>query len=468
MSTKKSRAQKVQDSFDQSAQTIEKTGQEVQKGLTDLGKAYMQGLNDAAKAQSEGYNLAQQQYQQRINAGYTQFADIIAGEKARADAAEQEAIDQRKAEQNAARWTGATELAASLANLIAVGGYKASNQQYKSYSQDWMKQAEANWQANRARFDNLRDRQRALQQQLIQLKMNDAGQMLNFGTKMADAAYQHGAAAAEAAYKTSSAPLNVQLSTADKAATLRTQGAVHAAAAEHQQASEAQGWAGLKERQRQFNIGLRMQGRDSEGAYNQEYVDEIKIIQAEGLGTSSKGGGSDGKASGDVYAVTIDGKPTTLRMSKETYGQGIQSGTEELKKDVVDRIVKEMRAKGLKISGEQSWENIVRLTKMKKVRQKKGDKVEEVDNPLYGKEQDIITALNNFSGDSEGFGNDYEVIERYVKDNKSSVNNFNKHLKRLSNSSRTNGERATEAAEAAEASAPSQKKRTWEDDLFGN
>lgn len=228
---------KIKETYNQSAESLEQTGREVSQGLQQAGQQQVDNLNAADAARTGAMNEAQRLYQQRMEQGYNNFADIIAGEKARADQAEKEAIAQREAEQKAARWTGAGELVASIANMLAVGKGNAVNQQYHQYSQDWMRKAEENWRQNRARFDNIRDRQKALEQQLAHMKMNDAGQALNFSTRMADNAYQHGSNVANVRYNTSVAPLNVKQQATKDAAAARTQGVV---AAEN---------AGLHERQ---------------------------------------------------------------------------------------------------------------------------------------------------------------------------------------------------------------------------
>ena len=246
---KKTRQQLAEEAYENQAQSLEQAGQNAADALTSAGQQYAADLNAANQARQDAYNAAQQAYQQRMNEGYTQFADIIAGERRRADLAEQEALAQRAAEQRAARWTGAGELAASVANMIAVGGFNASNQQYKSYSQDWMKQADENWRLNRARIDNMRDRQRALQQQLVQMRMGDAGQALNMATRQADAGYQHGTTAAQTRYQTSSAPVNIQMQAARDAGSDRTQGAMAGINAALQDEHVKQGWARINAEQ---------------------------------------------------------------------------------------------------------------------------------------------------------------------------------------------------------------------------
>ena len=74
-----------------------------------------------------------------------------------------------KAERSATLWTGATELASALANLIGVSR-GAENQQIKLYSEDWMKRAEQNRKDRIRRLDSLNDRRSALEQQIAALQ----------------------------------------------------------------------------------------------------------------------------------------------------------------------------------------------------------------------------------------------------------------------------------------------------------
>lgn len=87
---------------------------------------------------------------------------------------EKEYGDIEKANDRAATWTGLTELAASMANLIGVGQGNAVSQQYHSFSQDWMRKADADIKEHRSKLDDLRNRQRAIRQQYDTLELQMA------------------------------------------------------------------------------------------------------------------------------------------------------------------------------------------------------------------------------------------------------------------------------------------------------
>lgn len=138
-------------------------------------EAQLQANSDALKAaqqQNEADMLAAQQRQQK------DFADIALQYKADYDAAQAEDEALRQQEQKRAVWVGVTEALANLNNLIGVGSFDSSNQQYHSYSKDWMDHADAERRLRRNRLDNIRDRQRAMAQQLAQLRGNQAQQFI--------------------------------------------------------------------------------------------------------------------------------------------------------------------------------------------------------------------------------------------------------------------------------------------------
>jgi len=98
------------------------------------------------------------------------FLDYVQGikddyERERAEG--QARVDEAK---RAARWAGATELASSIANLIAVGNHNAVSQQYKNFSQDWMRKADQEAREHRNRINDLRARQRDTELKMQQIR----------------------------------------------------------------------------------------------------------------------------------------------------------------------------------------------------------------------------------------------------------------------------------------------------------
>ena len=98
------------------------------------------------------------------------FADMLQSMRDEYERQRTEGEQQIKDEQNAAKWTGLTELAASLANMIGVGQGNAVSQTYRPHSQDWMQKADASIKEHRSRMENLRQRQRETELKMAQLR----------------------------------------------------------------------------------------------------------------------------------------------------------------------------------------------------------------------------------------------------------------------------------------------------------
>jgi hypothetical protein len=107
---------------------------------------------------------------QRQNPAFADYVQSIADEQARVENETGGLVD---AERNAAKWTGLTEMAASIANLVGVGQGNAISQQYKSYSQDWMQKADADARDRRNRIQDVRKRQDEIRLKMQQLKSEE-------------------------------------------------------------------------------------------------------------------------------------------------------------------------------------------------------------------------------------------------------------------------------------------------------
>ena len=98
------------------------------------------------------------------------FVQLLQGMKDEYERQRQEGEQQIKDQQNAAKWTGLTELAASLANMIGVGQGNAVSQTYRPHSQDWMQKADASIKEHRSKMQDLRQRQRETELKISQLR----------------------------------------------------------------------------------------------------------------------------------------------------------------------------------------------------------------------------------------------------------------------------------------------------------
>lgn len=355
-----------------------------------LGEAYAQGLADATSQQAEALgtihtdysnaaNAAMQRYQQLQNERHAGLADMLIQQRKDFETQNAQDEEQIRNDVKAARWTGATELAASLANLIGVGSFNAANQQYKQYSQDWMRKADADMRMQRARLDNFRERQRAMQMHINQLKQGDANTALNMAMRQADADRAARIQQADANYKAQLAPLEARYKSG--------------LAAIGEQA---------KGEQQAINIGL----HEDQRAWQERENARNRAVQYSRMNSKTGGrGGSSSRGSGDRYDVTINGRPVVLTMSKQSYEQAIESAAPHLRKDI-------MAAAGFN----GSWSEFTKKVESDKRGRTYSDEVRR-----------MVGAING-SGDDQA---DMAAIARYVKDNSDSVNNFNLHLSRV-------------------------------------
>lgn len=209
---------------EQQAVTTEQAGAELDNALQQAGQQQEEQIAAANVQHAQKLNAAQQAYQDRVNAGYTDFVDILGERKAQTQQAQQEAQQQVEADRKAAKWTGLTELATSLVNLYGVGEMNAAPQQYKPVSQDWMKKADEDLKAGRSRVENLLERERAAKAQLNQLKISDARQAFELAKQQADADLQQQLAKIKRRHDTEVASAKIKADTASNAAGVRAKG----------------------------------------------------------------------------------------------------------------------------------------------------------------------------------------------------------------------------------------------------
>lgn len=336
----------------------------------------------------------------------------------------QQDLELVQADTKAAAWTGATEVAASLANLFFVGSKGAANQQYKAKSQDWMTKAEANLTASRTRIQQARERQRALDLE---------------GKK---------------------AEINARLGMAQYDAQKRKEDAAIAAQqAKHQLEMakfqlDAQYKAGQLDNERY---------KAETDRANKEYLGRLKAIETQANASkayaqagaakaqsgyysakASAAGSGGGKNAALSYDVTIDGKYQTLTMPKGTYEQAVKDGKPEIREDVA------------RMAGFNDWESF--SSAMQRGRTSMPE-YSEIYKALAG------TGMNSV---------DEEKIGRWVNDHRTETNSFNQHLKRVATGSQGYGNapapakpeaaETPETPEAAEAMATAEARTSsWED-----
>lgn len=386
-------SKKILDETEEQRQRRLQQGQEAADIVQQQGEQYVQSVEAAQAAQAAADNAANESYNNVMAKYNNDFAAMVQGESDRIRAEQQQAQQQLKASQNAAKYSGLTELAASVANLIGVGAGNAVSQQYRQYSQDWMRKADQDMREHRLRMDNIRARQNALKQQQLQIQMGQAGQALENARRQADRDFQNNITLAGARRDAAYAPVQARQQAQKEADELYTKGLQTAASQANHEQQLAQSAA-------QFNARMAAQGLNPDGTPNEGLMRGLVAAQARANG---------GTGGGDNYDVVIDGKPVLLSMSKQSYEQGIRTGTSYLKKDLRE---------ALGFNG--SWSDFVDKVRNDRKGRNYGADIHRVVEAIEGTDDDAA---------------DFAAIERYIKDNSDAVNNVNKHLARTANNS---------------------------------
>lgn len=414
---------------------------------THLGYA-----DDAKKAQDQLMQDMADIRQAEANrwANYAGGVEAMIGEREKEIArAQQEAVADYNASQRAAQATGMTHLASSIANLIGVGGFNASNQVYQNPSMDWMKKADQDKFINRQRIDNMRERQRAIQQHLLDIKAQGEGALIGYDREAANIRNQFAMNMAGARRDADLAAARYEAEGAVNAAQAGAQGAQAVASARNQEASLGLQQDRLNAEKDRYAAQMRAQGYNPDGSPNPAYMQEAQVVAGRPVGgtgttrSSASGGGSS--TSGNNYAVTVDGQRIVLGMNTETFNAAMQSGKKDIQQDVMD----EAGFKG-------TWDEFVEAASQSKVGKGKDRK----DNPL-AKYSEIIAALNYNGSDQDEAKSMNAVLEDYVTRNSDTANNFNKHLVNVSNRQRdaVYTSQANQQAVAGAATTPSQQAR---------
>lgn len=280
--------------------TEKKTKKNIGEQITDIYSEYSDAYKANAQQQADALKLANDEFlasqeaaelqrqqqaaatnnkiQDLLNQGYSAQEAMYKASQDRIAKAEAEDVTKYKADLNAAKYSGLTELAASVANMIGVGGHNAANQQYRQYSLDWMRKADQDMHLRRARIDNLRERQRALQQHLSQLKQQNGLTILQQqaaeDAARAKYAQDRNAMVRDAAI----AQAKIIGDANDKAADARLKGqAAGIEAAEQQRQFNArmgEQAASRKMHENQFAAQMRAKGLNANGSLNPDYVKE--------------------------------------------------------------------------------------------------------------------------------------------------------------------------------------------------
>lgn len=429
-------SKKILDETEEQRQRRLQQGQEAADIVQQQGEQYVQSVEAAQAAQAAADNAANESYNNVMAKYNNDFAAMVQGESDRIRAEQQQAQQQLKASQNAAKYSGLTELAASVANLIGVGAGNAVSQQYRQYSQDWMRKADQDMREHRLRMDNIRARQNALKQQQLQIQMGQAGQALENARRQADRDFQNNITLAGARRDAAYAPVQARQQAQKEADELAMRGLQTAASQANQEDARAQGWARIEDARKNDELSRLAAGfvPDGKGGYTYDPEGAAKKLGVKDLTQVTKkssSGGSDNPV-GYNYPVTIDGQQVTLQFkNKESRDNALKTGIGDLRKDMANEAAQRLRTVGYPVSGDLDWDKLVRLAEQKKL-EVKG---QNIDNPLYGWEPATIQALQG-SGDNDM---DYDIIEDYFNRNSQRLNNFNRYLYRASDAQKQYG-----------------------------
>ena len=212
------------------ADELEKKIKDNNEALDQAAAKQMLGFNRNTQALAQAGNNAVEAIKANNAAAEQSMSNQVADIGTQLQNAENEQRDVTRLEGQRNIFGAATEFASALANLWGTSR-GASNQQMKSLSQDWMRQADAARQQRRQRIDNIRERQRAAEQQLAQLKAGNGNNLANIvlanareqagRNDAADAmAYNNAARVAQAEQQGVQQVANLQMHENDKAASL--------------------------------------------------------------------------------------------------------------------------------------------------------------------------------------------------------------------------------------------------------
>jgi len=304
-------AEQIGGAMDQYGQTLEG----INSGVT---QAY-----DNAVAQQQASNIAQEK----------SFADLVAAMKADQNASLQEEDDRIARERKAAAWTGATELATAITNLIGVGAFNSSNQQYRNYSADWMKQADNDARRRLQRVDNIRDRQRQLQLQLSGLRAANANTLARTRIQAAGAQADMARQRAELAYKSAMAQAEAINAGEANASKMGMQAAQQdAAAAQRKQEIAAQNWRSQQQVEAQMALKGYRKGPDGNWQYDATLAAPTAANKDKRIAYNFKGTATDGT----TETLYID--PEVLLENVKANSANFNDLPDDLQKDV-DMIV---------------------------------------------------------------------------------------------------------------------------------
>jgi hypothetical protein len=165
-------------------------------------------------------------YTDAVNANAQDWQDYVLGIAKRNEEAEAEMRRQEEASRRASAFTGVTEVAANIANLLSVGQGHATPQRYNTYSTGWMQKADQDMRERRRHTENMRGQMDRLNYQIQQVKNADRLGDIKLKMEMAREAERKRLADEEARKKQAAADAAKQEKIAARDATMLRSGFV--------------------------------------------------------------------------------------------------------------------------------------------------------------------------------------------------------------------------------------------------
>lgn len=433
MPTEKTWAEQILEASRKAQQEINQSGQQTQQEILAGQDAYEASMNAAQQARADAMANARKAWEDSINQYSGGVEAIIAERQKELDRAKEVANADYMASQKAGLTSGLTHLAASLGNLIGTGFFNAPHSDYQNPAIDWMKKADQEKLVNRQRIDNMRERQRAIQQHLLDIKAQGAQQLAGFDMDAANQGYQHEAGVAGSRRDAGRDVANIGAQTRQSAIQTGLQGAQAATQADMQRAK-------MEQDERQFNAQMTanerryaeqnaitlarygLQQDPKTGAITpitDTNGNPVRVSGTGGTGASSRASGG-GSTSGNNYKVTVDGQEAVIRMGTETYKSAVLRGKNQIKQDVLEEA-----------GFDGSWEEFVEAaTSGSKIKNPSGRG--RIDNK-YAKYSGIVSALDSDATDDDTIKDNTATIEDYINKHTETSNHFNKYLMDLAN-----------------------------------
>lgn len=340
---------------------------------TDQTQANLKAAEDAYVQSQQALAAEQAKINAERNRTFNDIVNDAYNEKMRQ---QREMKQQEQANTMSSMATGTTELAAGIINMLSVGQLHANNQQYRSYSQDWMRKADQDLRENRHRRDNLNatmQRLKLQQEQVrtagriedMKLKQQQAADALNMARQKEQQEYQRGKDAEDRAFREKQFERQ----------------------AKQTDASIAQGWARIKQAEDKNTTSMLANGwvpdPSAPGGFRyapQEVKEKYGFDPSSSSSSSSSGSGSSGTdaipiidKNGNVNVAHLRPHEMTAVLSTAQFAIGKELGPVELA---------EFNRK-MRMAGDDKAKNAVLMEYMGKS-EAVGEAIREIDKTYQG------------------------------------------------------------------------------------